>query len=266
LKVRKLIALVLTGVLLILLGKWGYARVHDALVLPGCTITTEAEELTLDTEQSANAATIAAVAYRRGIPERAITVAFTAAQQESKLRNLDYGDRDSLGIFQQRPSQGWGDRESILDPTRATSRFYSALINIPDWEKLPLAQAAQEVQRSAAGSAYEKWEGRALALTQALNDPSLITCRFHKFGTQVHTPAADVIERASKEWGRVDAKHIGRVIRITSRQRTHLAIWFMTHASELGVTQLRWNQIEWDRYGIKSKNSNKVSTLTVTLQ
>ena len=78
---RKLIALVLTGVLLILLGKWGYARVHDALVLPGCTITTETEEFTLDAEQSANAATIAAVAFRRGIPERAITVAFTAAQQ-----------------------------------------------------------------------------------------------------------------------------------------------------------------------------------------
>lgn len=263
---RKLIALVLTGVLLILLGKWGYARVHDALVLPGCTITTEAEEFTLDVEQSANAATIAAVAYRRGIPERAISVAFTAAQQESKLRNLNYGDRDSLGIFQQRPSQGWGDRESILDPDRATSRFYSALITIPGWEKLSLSQAAQEVQRSAAGSAYEKWEGRALALTQALNDPSLITCRFHKFGTQIHTPAADVIGRASKEWGKISAKHSGRFITITSWQRTRVALWFMTHASELGVTQLRWNQTEWDRYGISNRNAAKVATLTVTLQ
>ena len=263
---RKLIALVLTGVLLILLGKWGYARVHDALVLPGCTIATEAEEFTLDVEQSANAATIAAVAYRRGIPERAIAVAFTAAQQESKLRNLDYGDRDSLGIFQQRPSQGWGDRESILDPTRATSRFYSALIIIPGWEKLSLSQAAQEVQRSAAGSAYEKWEGRALALTQALNDPSLITCRFHKFGNQIHTPATDVIERTSKEWGKITAKHSGRFITITSWQRTRVALWFMTHASELGVTQLRWNQLEWDRYGVSNRNAAKVATLTVTLQ
>jgi len=266
LKVRKLLALVLTGVLLILLGKWGYARVHDALVLPGCTITTEAEEFSLDSEQSANAATIAAVAYRRGIPERAIAVAFTAAQQESKLRNLDYGDRDSLGIFQQRPSQGWGDRASIMDPARATSRFYSALISIPGWEKMPLAEAAQEVQRSAAGSAYEKWEGRALALTQALNDPTLIACRFHKFGSHVHTPAEDVISQASEEWGKIRATHSGRVIKITSWQRTRVALWFMTHANEYGVSQLRWNQVEWDRYGVKSKSAKKVSTLTVTLQ
>lgn len=265
-KVRKLIALVLTGVLLILLGKWGYARVHDALVLPGCTITTETEEFTLDAEQSANAATIAAVAYRRGIPERAITVAFTAAQQESKIRSLDYGDRDSLGIFQQRPSQGWGSQESIMDPVRSTNRFYRALIAIPGWEKLPLAVAAQEVQRSADGSAYEKWEGRALALTQALNDPSLIACRFHKFGTPIHTPAVDVIASASKEWGKITAKHSGRVITITSWQRTRVALWFMTHASELGVTQLRWNQMEWDRYGISNRNAEKVATLTITLQ
>lgn len=265
-KVRKLIALVVVGVLLILLGKWGYARVHDALVLPGCTITTEAEEFSLDSEQSANAATIAAVAYRRGIPERAITVALTAAQQESKIRNLDYGDRDSLGIFQQRPSQGWGDRTTILDPVRSTSRFYSALLAIPDWEKMPLAQSAQEVQRSAAGSAYEKWEGRAIALTQALNDPSLISCRFHKFGTQVHTHPQDVISKASAEWGKVNATYSGRVIQVTSRQRTRIALWFMAHANELGVSQLKWNQVEWDRYGVKSKNADKVSTLTITLQ
>lgn len=263
---RKLIALVLTGVLLILLGKWGYARVHDALVLPGCTITTEAVEFSLDAEQSANAATIAAVAYRRGIPERAITVAFTAAQQESKIRNLDYGDRDSLGIFQQRPSQNWGNRASILDPVRSTYRFYSALIAIPGWQNLPLAEAAQEVQRSADGSAYEKWEGRALALTQALNDPSLIACRFHKFGTSIHIPAVDVIALASKEWGKITAKHAGRVISITSWQRTRVALWFMTHASELGVTQLRWNQMEWDRYGTRNRNAEKIATLTVTLQ
>jgi len=264
--VRKLIALVVAGVLLILLGKWGYARIHDALVLPGCTITTEAEEFSLDSEQSANAATIAAVAYRRGIPERAIIVAFTAAQQESKLRNLDYGDRDSLGLFQQRPSQGWGNRTSILDPVRATSRFYSALLAIPGWEKMPLAQAAQEVQRSAAGSAYEKWEVRAIALTQALNDPSMIVCRFHKFGAQVRTPANNVISQATKEWGKLDVTHSGRVIKITSWQRTRIALWFMAHANELGVSQLKWNQVEWDRYGVKSKKANKVSTLTITLQ
>ena len=131
---------------------------------------------------------------------------------------------------------------------------------------LPLAVAAQEVQRSADGRAYEKWEGRALALTQALNNPSLIACRFHKFGTPIRTPTIDVIASASKEWGKITAKHSGRVITITSSQRTRVAIWFMTHASELGVTQLRWNQVEWDRYGISNRKAEKVATLTVTLQ
>ena len=81
----------------------------------------------LDLEQAGNAALIAAIAVRRGMPARAATIALATAYQESNLRNLDYGDRDSLGLFQQRPSQGWGTRAQILDPDHSINAFYDAL-------------------------------------------------------------------------------------------------------------------------------------------
>ena len=83
-----------------------------------------------DLEQSGNAALIAAVAVQRGLPARAATIALATAYQESDLRNLEYGDRDSLGLFQQRPSQGWGTREEILDPHYAAGAFYDALVQV----------------------------------------------------------------------------------------------------------------------------------------
>jgi hypothetical protein len=84
--------------------------------------------------------------------------------QESGLRNLDFGDRDSLGLFQQRPSQGWGTPAQILDPTYAATKFYQKLIAVPGWRQLPLTVAAQRVQVSAYPDAYAKWEPDARAV------------------------------------------------------------------------------------------------------
>ena len=83
-----------------------------------------------------------------------MTVALAAALQESNLLNLPYGDRDSLGLFQQRPSQGWGTAAQILDPAYAASAFYARLVDVPGWESLPVTQAAQLVQSSADPGAY----------------------------------------------------------------------------------------------------------------
>ena len=91
--------------------------------------------LTLTAEQVTNAATIAQVARDRGLPDRAIVIALATAQQESRLRNLDYGDRDSLGLFQQRPSQGWGTEAQVQDPVYAAGKFYDGLVKVPDWER-----------------------------------------------------------------------------------------------------------------------------------
>ena len=88
----------------------------------------------LTTEQAENATLIAAIGVSRGLPARAVSIALATAYQESKIRNLTHGDRDSLGLFQQRPSQGWGTEEQVRDPYYATNAFYDALAKIPDYK------------------------------------------------------------------------------------------------------------------------------------
>ncbi|MET9244914.1 C40 family peptidase [Nonomuraea sp. NPDC003709] len=124
--------------------------------------------LDLDVEQQANAALIVQVTMERALPARAAVIAVATTLQESKLRNLRNGHLDSLGLFQQRPSQGWGTPEQILDPRYATGTFYDHLVKVPRWEQLPLTQAAQAVQRSAAPSSYAQWEPLAQRTVDAL--------------------------------------------------------------------------------------------------
>ncbi len=116
---------------------------------------------TLNDEQRQNAATIIGVARQKGAPPRAWLVALATAKQESDLRNIPYGDRDSLGLFQQRPSQGWGSPAQVLDPVYSTTIFLDRLLQVPNWDRLPVTVAAQTVQRSAFPDAYAKWEGLA---------------------------------------------------------------------------------------------------------
>lgn len=121
-----------------------------------------------DDEQLANARIITAAGASLGIPPQGQVIALATALQESGLRNLRHGDRDSLGLFQQRPSQGWGTPDQILTPTYAATRFYQALVKVSGWQRLPLTQAADAVQHSAHPTAYADHETDArqlLALT-----------------------------------------------------------------------------------------------------
>lgn len=131
----------------------------------GCTAVVEGHTVELDTEQAENAALIAAIGVRRGLPARAVSIALATAYQESKIVNIEHGDRDSLGLFQQRPSQGWGTETQILDPVYSTNKFYDALVRIDGYETMRITEAAQKVQRSAFPEAYEDHaeDGRALA-------------------------------------------------------------------------------------------------------
>lgn len=119
-------------------------------------------------EQVPNAKTIQATGVAMNIPARGQIVALATALQESGLRNLAYGDRDSLGLFQQRPSQGWGTANEILDPVHASTMFYEALERVSGWQSLSVTQAAQAVQKSGFPAAYGKWEPLATALQQAI--------------------------------------------------------------------------------------------------
>lgn len=143
-----------------------------------CTVRSADGTYRLTPEQAANAATISAVGTRRGMPERAVTIALATALQESALRNIGHGDRDSLGLFQQRPSQGWGTAEQIMDPVYAAGKFYQHLAEVPGYSRLPLTVAAQRVQRSGFPQAYAKHEPDAALLAAALTGrtPAALDC------------------------------------------------------------------------------------------
>ncbi|MEV1130650.1 LysM peptidoglycan-binding domain-containing protein [Agromyces sp. NPDC049794] len=139
------------------------------------TVLVEASvNVPLDDEMRGHASIIIEMGRALGVPDQGIVVALAAAAQESGLRNVRHGDRDSLGLFQQRPSQGWGTVDEVLDPVRATAAFYggaanpnpgrtNGLLDIPGWEAMTVTQAAQSVQLSEFPDHYAKWEAAARA-------------------------------------------------------------------------------------------------------
>lgn len=133
----------------------------------------------LTSEMAANARTIVSVGRSLGVPDYGLVVALAAAAQESGLRNLSYGDRDSIGLFQQRPSTGWGTQAQILQPTYAARLFFGGpknpnaantrgLLDIPGWQAKSVTDAAQAVQLSGFPSAYAKWENSARSWLRAI--------------------------------------------------------------------------------------------------
>jgi len=153
---------------------------RSSIIYPGQSVTIPAASVAgLDAEQAANARTIIRIGRELGVPDRGIAIALATGMVESWLRNLDWGDRDSLGVFQQRPSQGWGSPEQVRDVERATRVFFGGpgdpngagsrgLLDIPGWEALPFTDAAQAVQVSAYPHRYGDWEDEAYAWLAAL--------------------------------------------------------------------------------------------------
>lgn len=143
---------------------------------PACTATVSAGTVAgpvrdapeWNAEQQANVRTIVTIGQARGVPAWGWVVAVATAMQESGLRNLSGGDRDSIGLFQQRPSQGWGSPTQLRNPAYQSERFFQALHAVEGWQQLPLTVAAQAVQRSAYPDAYARWTDDALALVTAV--------------------------------------------------------------------------------------------------
>lgn len=123
-------------------------------------------------EQIANARLIVTVGHQRRVPDEALVIAVATAMQESSLRNLKGGDRDSIGLFQQRPSQGWGTPRQLSDPEYQTGKFYDKLLRIEGWQEMRVTEAAQAVQVSAFPEAYAKRVPAATDLIVHLNGPA----------------------------------------------------------------------------------------------
>ncbi|WP_233205831.1 LysM peptidoglycan-binding domain-containing protein [Cryobacterium sp. Y82] len=145
------------------------ASVSVAAIIP---VATAGVVTPMSEEMRQNAQKIVAVGRGAGVSNAGLVIALAAAAQESGLRNVNYGDRDSLGLFQQRPSAGWGTPEQVMDPVRASLAFFGGasnpnpnvtrgLLDIAGWESMTVTQAAQAVQISAYPDYYAKWETSA---------------------------------------------------------------------------------------------------------
>jgi hypothetical protein len=167
-----------------------------------CTARVGTVTAQVDLEQAKWSSLIAAIGIRRGLPPRAVTIAIATAFQESKLHNIDYGDRDSVGLFQQRPSQGWGTVDQIRDPHYSIGKFYDGLVKIKGYASMAITKAAQRVQRSAHPGAYAQHEDDSRALASSLTgySPAAFTCQVNDAGRG--NPGA-VDDRVQKAFGRI---------------------------------------------------------------
>jgi hypothetical protein len=221
---------------------------------PECTVRADGE-VTLDSVQMANAATITAVGVRRNMPEQAVIVALATALQESKLENRDDGDRDSVGLFQQRPSQGWGTIEKIKDPRYSAGRFYSALKKVKGWEKMRVTDAAQKVQRSAYPNAYEKWADESAVLARALTGRATGAVECTVTGAPAlrgAAAAAALLEGLKLDWGRgldkkaATAQAAGLTVAVKDASiGWRYAHWLVSHAAATGLERVRFADLEW---------------------
>ena len=244
---RTLVALAVLG----LLAGLGSLGVFTArwLTGPTCQASAGGQTHAFTPEQMGNASVIAAVALQRGLPARAVTIAMATAIQESGLRNLDHGDRDSVGLFQQRPSQGWGSVEEIMDPVYSAGKFYDALVKVDGYQDLPITEVAQEVQRSAYPSAYadHESEGRVLASTLAGHSPAGLACRLG--GAEQPGDTAAIRTAVLAQLG-ASATAQGRELTIFSSSAEHAwqsASWAVAQAQTYGVQRVTVAGRAWER-------------------
>ncbi len=242
--------LILALVALVGLGAWfGGRTLFENVLGARCQATAAGSSVDFDPEQMSNAATITAIALRRGLPARAATIALATAIQESKLRNIRYGDRDSVGLFQQRPSQGWGTVEQILDPEYSTNKFYDALVKVGGWESGTITVVAQKVQRSAYPEAYadHEQEGRILASSLAGHSPRGVGCRLDD--PEGEADVALVGRLLDAEYG-LEATGGDGVLTVeapSDQVAWSIAAWSVAKAVDTGITGVTVGDRTWTR-------------------
>ena len=233
-----------------------------------CVAVSANQSYTYDLEQMQNASTIAAVGVKIGVPTFGIEVAEATALQESKLNNVTGGDRDSLGLFQQRPSEGWGTAAQIMDTTYSSTAFYEALMKVSNWQSLPLTVAAQDVQHSAYPGAYANHEDEADVLTAVFTGTAGdgLTCTLDgpTFSPQatdssgLTTQGEAVVADAEKQWGTASVEDASGGLRsfalalpgsLSGAARAQrgwaYANWAVSKAEALGITQVGYDGKTW---------------------
>jgi hypothetical protein len=260
---RPLRAAAISIVLVVLATAGAYLVYHHVTVTgSGCEADGRQAE-GLDTEQAAIAATIAGVADARRLPSGAVTIAYAAAMQESHLHNLLYGDLDSVGVFQQRPSEGWGTRRQLADPVYATGKFFGALVKVHDYLRIPVYRAAQDVQHSADGSAYRNYQRLAASLSGPFTGgrQHAVWCWFAP-GSSPSPHVAAVRQQLVRTFGPLDVRlhggHQAAVAAASSDPAAEVRVrhraagwavagWLVTHAPAYGISNVRFAGYQWSR-------------------
>jgi hypothetical protein len=258
---RRLRGAAITGLCLVLVAGGIYTAAtllqrSEQLITEECRAAVGAQRADLATDQAANAALITAVSVRRGLPPRAASIALATAMQESKLRNIGHGDLagpDSRGLFQQRPSQGWGSQDQVMDPIYATNAFYDALVKVPGYATLEITDAAQRVQRSAYPAAYAEHEamGRSFASALTGESPAALDCTLRSPDT-AGDPAA-LLNALEASYGSIPTTVTGQTLEVdvTDSFAWSVAHWAVANAKEFSVERVDVDGKRWDR---KSRN------------
>jgi len=243
---RRLRVIIISGVTVLLAG--GFAAIVSLQPSPPvftstCTFGNGSDggPYAISPAEAQNAAIITAVGRQKGLPDHAATVALATSFQETHLQNLPYGDLDSVGLFQQRPSQGWGTSAQIMDPVYAAGAFFDHLAQIPGWESLPVTEAAQLVQHSATPDAYAQWslEAQALAIATTGEIPAGLTCRLGSFGGPAPSHGA-LVAAASAELG---SDPFG--IPTSTQRGWQIAVWAVAHAFNYHLASVSFGGRIW---------------------
>lgn len=273
---RKKTAIILVAALVVVgalgFGAWkGYEWFVARMTPNACYLQVDGveEPLRLTNEQARNASIIVAESYNRGLSEQAAVIALATAWQESGLRNLNYGDRDSLGLFQQRPSYNWGTEEQIMDPWYSSGRFYEELVKFDSWESTDVNDIAQKVQRSGHPEAYRKHETNARALAGAFRgsrDGVFACINRDASGTD-----RSVLDKVVAAVPGVSLQNNGSDLTMTADNAgtawsaAHLAI---ANATDLGIEKVSVGGNEWKQGERTWKDVQPVSggSVTVTIK
>ena len=206
-----------------------------------CVATAGDASVAVDVDQAHLTSIIVGLSVKRGLAPRAASIAMATVYQETGIRNLDYGDRDSVGLFQQRPSQGWGSVEELMDPYYATNAFYDALVKIDGWESGDINDVAQKVQVSGYPEAYRDHESdaRVLASTLTGQTPAGFSCLDR---TDTDGDAKALTSALKKTFGSVDVTRDGKVVSIKAKS-TKLAWAYgqfaVANTAEYGVVTVQ---------------------------
>lgn len=229
-----------------------FVQRSETLVSERCTAVVGGRTAELAPDQAVFASLITAVAVQRGLPPRAASIALSTAMQESKLRNIAHGDQagpDSRGLFQQRPSQGWGTEDQVMDPYYAANAFYDALVRVPGYESLEITDAAQRVQRSAFPSAYAQHEdmGRSFASGLSGQTPEAVQCTLRSSGSA--GDAGAVAAALGRAYGPLGSAVEGQtlVVEASGSRAWSVAQWAVANAKDLKVTRVDVAGRSWDR-------------------